>query len=216
MPLTKISITIPGSIWIAKASAEYSDTTFRVVSTQYDNGTATGLIEIEGDDALQALAQANQSEDITAVELLWKNENETVVQVETDNPLLLLPASRAGVPLRTPFVISDGIASWEVFSSRSKLSQLADEFDELGIEYDIESIREIDAVERDTVLTPRQWEVLSAAFEAGYYDTPRETSLTQVAESLDVAKSTCSDVLHRSEGKIIEQYMDSITPSFRL
>jgi predicted DNA binding protein len=209
MPLAKITITIPETMWIADASTAYPDVTFRVISTQYDDGTATGLFEIEGDDVLQILARANEKNDITGMDLLWKNAEKTVVQIETDNPLLLLPVSRVGVPLKTPFVISDGVASWEVFTSHSKLSELADEFDELGITYDLESVQEFDAVEDDAILTARQREVLSTAFEAGYYDTPREASLTEVAESLDVTKSTCSDILHRAEGKIIERYIDS-------
>ncbi len=209
MPLAKITITIPETMWIADASTAYPDVTFRVISTQYDDGTATGLFEIEGDDVLQILARANEKNDITGMDLLWKNAEKTVVQIETDNPLLLLPVSRVGVPLKTPFVISDGVASWEVFTSHSKLSELADEFDELGIPYDLESVQEFDAAEDDAILTARQREVLSTAFEAGYYDTPREASLTEVAESLDVTKSTCSDILHRAEGKIIERYIDS-------
>ncbi len=209
MPLAKITITIPETMWIADASTAYPDVTFRVISTQYDDGTATGLFEIEGDDVLQILARANEKNDITGMDLLWKNAEKTVVQIETDNPLLLLPVSRVGVPLKTPFVISDGVASWEVFTSHSKLSELADEFDELGITYDLESVQEFDAAEDDAILTARQREVLSTAFEAGYYDTPREASLTEVAESLDVTKSTCSDILHRAEGKIIERYIDS-------
>ena len=209
MPLAKITITIPETMWIADASTAYPDVTFRVISTQYDDGTATGLFEIEGDDVLQILARANEKNDITGMDLLWKNAEKTVVQIETDNPLLLLPVSRVGVPLKTPFVISDGVASWEVFTSHSKLSELADEFDELGIPYDLESVQEFDAVEDDAILTARQREVLSTAFEAGYYDTPREASLTEVAESLDVTKSTCSDILHIAEGKISERYIDS-------
>jgi predicted DNA binding protein len=208
MPLAKIALQIPETMWIAEVSSAYPDITFRVMSTQYDDGTATGLFEVEGDGVVQILSQANEATDVTGIELLWKNAEKSVILVETDNPLLLLPVSRVGVPLKTPFIISNGVASWEIFTSHSRLSKLTDEFDDLGITYDIESIQEFDAAGNDSILTPRQREVLSDAFEAGYYDTPRETSLTQVATSLDITKSTCSDILHRAEGKIIERYID--------
>jgi predicted DNA binding protein len=208
MPLAKIALQIPETMWIAEVSSAYPDITFRVMSTQYDDGTATGLFEVEGDGVVQILSQANEATDVTGIELLWKNAEKSVILVETDNPLLLLPVSRVGVPLKTPFIISNGVASWEIFTSHSRLSELTDEFDDLGITYDIESIQEFDAAGNDSILTPRQREVLSDAFEAGYYDTPRETSLTQVATSLDITKSTCSDILHRAEGKIIERYID--------
>ncbi len=208
VPLATITITVPEEMWIAEASTACPDATFRVVSTQYDDGTATGLFEIEGDDIVAVLAGANDASEITGIDLLWNDDVKTVVQIETDNPLLLRPASHVGVPVRTPFVISDGVASWEVFTSEEKLSDLTDELDALGISYDVESVRAFSDSRDDAVLTPRQQEVLSVASEAGYYDTPREASLTEVAESLGITKATCSDLLHRAEGKIIGRYID--------
>jgi len=208
MPLAKIAISIPESMWIANASTEHSEVTFRVISTQYDDGTATGLFEIEGGDVVEVLAGANDAPEITGLDLLWNDGSKTVVQFETDNPALLRPVSRAGVPLRTPFVIADGVASWEVSTSDAKLSDLTDELDELGIAYDVESVTSFDDSGDDALLTPRQREALSTAFEAGYYDTPRGATQAEVAESLGITKATCSDLLHRAEGKLVERYID--------
>ena len=208
MPLAKIAISIPESMWIANASTEHSEVTFRVISTQYDDGTATGLFEIEGGDVVEVLAGANDAPEITGLDLLWNDGSKTVVQFETDNPALLRPVSRAGVPLRTPFVIADGVASWEVSTSDAKLSDLTGELDELGIAYDVESVTSFDDSGDDALLTPRQREALSTAFEAGYYDTPRGATQAEVAESLGITKATCSDLLHRAEGKLVERYID--------
>ena len=208
MPLAKIDITIPEALWIADVSVAHPEVTFRIVSTQYDDGTATGLFEIEGDQLVSILARANDADDVTDLELLSKTEQKAIVQIETDNPLLLLPVSRVGVPLQTPFVISDGIASWELFTTHSKLSALTDEFDTLGITYDVSSIKEFQDEQKRSLLTPRQEEVLEVAYEVGYYDTPRESTLTQVATSLDISKATGSDLLHRAEGKIIDRFIN--------
>lgn len=208
MPLAKIDVTIPENLWIAKLSSSYPEISLRVVSTQYDDGVATGLIEIRGGDVVQIITQANEETDISGFDLLWKNEDKTIVQIETENALLLRPVSRVGVPLKTPFMISNGVASWEILTSHSKLSALSDELDRTGMAYDVESVQDFSDEQDDVVLTDRQQEVLLTAFESGYYDTPRESSLTKVAESLDVTKSTCSDILHRAEGKIIEQYLN--------
>lgn len=45
------------------------------------------------------------------------------------------------------------------------------------------------------------------AVEAGYYDTPRDCTLTDLAETVGLAKSTCSETLHRAEGQIIKQFV---------
>jgi predicted DNA binding protein len=57
------------------------------------------------------------------------------------------------------------------------------------------------------LLTEQQAQLVAEATDRGYYDTPRTCSLTELAADLDMAKSTCSEMLHRAEGKIIEQFL---------
>jgi len=42
-----------------------------------------------------------------------------------------------------------------------------------------------------------------------YYDTQREVSLSELANEFGIAKSTCSEVLHRAEGTIVKEFFDS-------
>ncbi|WP_206664929.1 helix-turn-helix domain-containing protein [Halorubrum salsamenti] len=51
-------------------------------------------------------------------------------------------------------------------------------------------VRAIDASQADQLLTDRQQEVLLAAVEAGYYRAPRESTLGDVADALDIATAT--------------------------
>lgn len=205
MPLAKIDITVPENIWISKISKKYSDLTFQVISTQYGENTAIGLIELQTqtENPIPVISEIDGQDNVIDLELLWKYEDEALLQIETTNPQLLIPVWRAGVPLKTPFTISNGTASWEISTSRPKLSQLGQQLDSLGITYDIRSVREFHEGQADELMTDRQQEILLAAFEAGYYDTPRQATQTEVAGSVNVTKATCSDILHRAEGKII-------------
>jgi RNA polymerase sigma factor (sigma-70 family) len=64
------------------------------------------------------------------------------------------------------------------------------------------SQRELDrALERR--LTERQREVLRAAFEAGYYDWPRETSGAELADRLGISQPTLSEHLTTAERKLL-------------
>ena len=207
MPLAKIDISIPDHVWIGEISNKYSDLAFQVISTQYGEETAIGLIELQSENPVPVISEIDDQDDVVELELLWKYENEALLQVETTNPQLLVPVWRAGVPLRTPFTISDGIASWEISTSWTKLSRLGEQLDSIEITYDIQSIHDFHEGRADELMTERQQEVLLTAFEAGYYDTPRKTTLTQVAESLDITKATCSDILHRAEEKIINWFV---------
>ncbi|NKE36507.1 PAS domain S-box protein [Natronococcus sp. JC468] len=60
-----------------------------------------------------------------------------------------------------------------------------------------------------TDLTDRQHAVLSTAYYAGFFEWPRETSGTELAESLDVAPSTLHQHLRTAERKILDSLFSS-------
>jgi predicted DNA binding protein len=69
------------------------------------------------------------------------------------------------------------------------------------------SHRELDrALERR--LTDRQLEVLEAAFEAGYYDWPRETSGGELADRLGISQPTLSEHLTTAERELLSLVFD--------
>ncbi|NHX35494.1 MULTISPECIES: helix-turn-helix domain-containing protein [Halolamina] len=55
----------------------------------------------------------------------------------------------------------------------------------------------------DEQLTDRQREVLEAAFEAGYYDWPRETDGAALADELGISQPTLSEHLTTAERKLL-------------
>jgi predicted DNA binding protein len=61
----------------------------------------------------------------------------------------------------------------------------------------------------DTALTDRQQEVLRAAYDAGYYDWPRERSGREIAADLDIASATFSEHIHAAERKLLAALFDS-------
>ena len=54
-----------------------------------------------------------------------------------------------------------------------------------------------------TQLTDKQREVVETAFEAGYYDWPREATGEEVAEELGIASATFSEQIHAAERKLL-------------
>lgn len=57
-------------------------------------------------------------------------------------------------------------------------------------------------------LPPAQREALTAAVEAGYYETPREVELSELADGLDVPRSTLSYRLRRAEASLATAYVE--------
>jgi hypothetical protein len=54
-----------------------------------------------------------------------------------------------------------------------------------------------------TCLTDRQREVIETAFEAGYYDWPREATGQEVAADLGISSATFSEHVHAAERKLL-------------
>jgi len=59
-----------------------------------------------------------------------------------------------------------------------------------------------------TPVSDRQLTALSTARDVGYYEIPRENGIEAVADELDVAVSTASELLRRGEANAIEQFFD--------
>lgn len=54
------------------------------------------------------------------------------------------------------------------------------------------------------VLTEKQRDTLELALEAGYYEQPRDTSLTELSDTIGISKSAVSQRLRTAEIKLIK------------
>jgi len=205
MPNAKLRLTVPEEVWLGEITRRYPETRLRVLAAIPDGLSGVGLVEITGPTTDGVVTAMGQQDDVTDIETLQQREDEALVQFETSDPLLLLPARGSNVPLEMPFDIRDGEVTWEVTAPTEQLSELGGQLDEFGISFSVEYIRQEPGRER--LLTDRQREIVEAAVEAGYYDTPRQCSLTELAAEIDIAKSTCSNTLHRAEEAIIKEFV---------
>jgi len=207
MPEARLRLTLPEAVWIGSLTRAHPEATVRVLSAIPDGPSGTGLAEITAENVDEVLEALRTYEDVTATELLDVTDSQALVQFETSMPLLLLAARDSGVPLEMPFEITDGSATWELAASGDRLSELATQLRALGISFTLESLTQ--TVERGPLLTDTQAELVCRAVEAGYYDTPRQCSLTDLAAELNLAKSTASETLHRAEGTLIKSFVSS-------
>jgi hypothetical protein len=153
------------------------------------------------------LTAVEEHDGVQDVELLQAGENEALVQFETTQPFLLVAVRNSMVPLELPLKIVAGRADLELTAAQSRLSELTTQLEELGMSYEVEYLRQ--SPTSSELLTTRQRDLLTKAVEHGYYDTPRECTLTELAEHLDLAKSTLSERLHRIEGTVLKEFTES-------
>lgn len=204
MPYAKLTITIPDFVWISEVSRAHSDTRFRVLAATANTTTGVARLEIVGDDPPAVCRKIRSYDSVTDLTLLGTEPGENRVQVETTMPLLLTALQDAGVPIRMPLEVREGQLSLEVTIPQETLSKLGAILDKVGIRYTVERIQQ--EVESGSLLTERQQWALDEAIERGYYDTPRRITLVELAGELDIAKSTCSEILHRAEERVLKDY----------
>ena len=214
MAQAKLRLTVPDDLWIGAVSRAHPEAWFRVLSALADDESGVALIEVTAeplDPVVDALRAAGP---VAELQELRREDDTALVQLETTAPALLFPVRSSGVPLELPFELADGEAVWEVTASRDRLSELGEQLTAFDIDYRVEYVRGSDAPEQ--LLTDRQRRLLVTAADAGYYDVPRTCSLTELADRLGVAKSTCSETLHRAESTVVrrfvEQYLEGVDP----
>lgn len=206
MPRAKLSVRLPPAAWIGDISTDYPDVEFRVLAALPTEDTGVGLVELTGSDLVPVARAIQERDAILSLDVLGRSPDRLLIQFETDEPLLLFSVQESGVPLEPPVDIVDGRATVEVTASQDRLSTFGTQLEQFGMHFDVEYVRRtVDAT--DQLLTDRQRELVLAAVDAGYYDTPRESSLTGLADQLDMAKSTVSETLHRAEETIIKEFV---------
>lgn len=208
MPRAKLSVRMPERAWIAKLSRAHPQARFRVLAAMPIDEGGAGLVEVTAEDPDAIVAEMREFAGIDSVEKLESSGDTALVQFHTGQPLLLISAQEAGLPLRPPVDISDGVASVWATGSPERLSSFAEQLEAFGMPFEVERVTpEVDPA---SLLTERQHEVVSTAVRMGYYETPRRCSLTDLADALGVAQSTCSETLHRAESAIVRAFVEEL------
>lgn len=208
MPRARLTVTLPDAVWVGQLSRVHPDATFRVLSAFATDDGGVGIVEVETDDGSVASVVddiASQA-DVTDLTHLHVGSDRALVQFGTTQPQLLQAVQAAGAPIDLPMRIVDGAAELTVTASHDRLAALGERLDAFGLAYRLESLD--GDLEREDPLTDGQRALLETALEAGYYDTPRRCTLTELAERTDRAKSTVSETLHRAESALVRAYLD--------
>jgi hypothetical protein len=205
MPYAKLTIDLPSAIWIGEVSRAFPATTFRVLSAVPSGDAGFGLLEVESGEMPAVLDALEERAGVSSLELMQRTDDTAIVQFETSEPLLLLSIQESGAPLELPLTIRDGRAVVELTASRDRLSAFGRQLETFGMSYSLNQV--YDATDPPDLLTDRQRTLLVTAVEMGYYDTPRESTLTEVAAAVDLAKSTASVTLHRAEERVVKEFV---------
>jgi predicted DNA binding protein len=132
------------------------------------------------------------------------------------NPLLDMLATH-GVALQDATLEDGSITCTCVVSNQAAVRAIVDEFETTFGSVTVRARRDVDAgPQRATTvwseirneLTTKQYNALKAAYLAGYFSYPRESTAQEVAASLDITAVTLSQHLQYALSKVLRPFFD--------
>lgn len=163
------------------------------------------LMEADTSSAEAIIQDFEEASEVRSYEVLNASEQTLLIQHVIQEPVPRQMLHSAGIAPKFPLAIRNGWVIVESFTAQEQLSQLKAGLETNGVPYEVISVTPL--VDPTNLLTDRQWRVVTEAVTRGYYDSPRECSLTELAATLGISKSTASDILHRAEGHIIKEFV---------
>lgn len=100
---------------------------------------------------------------------------------------------------------TDRSADLQLVGANVALREMVDRLPE-GMQGEIRRLTTGDAVQMSPAerLTARQRHVVEAALRAGYYDEPRDATLDDVADQVDLATGTVAEHVRKAEARLVE------------
>lgn len=206
MPHVRLVVdSTPVADCLAGISAEFPDAEFRILAAQPRERGLLEIVEITTPNG-EALAQHFDIDPLVrSSSVIHLDENTLLIQCivpvsDTYEALI----SSGNIP-RYPVRLRNGRFFKEIVAHQAQLSAYTAALSAADIPYEIRSLAQSD--ESNDVLTDRQWQFLTEAVERGYYNVPRECTLTDVAEALDISNSAASKLHHRVESQVINAFV---------
>jgi predicted DNA binding protein len=92
-----------------------------------------------------------------------------------------------------------------LYPDRDSLGKTTQFVDDEGLTFNVTAIRQMEGEPAGRFgLTTSQFEALEAAQDAGYYEVPRDTELSDLADELGISHQALSERLRRATGALVE------------
>jgi predicted DNA binding protein len=167
------------------------------------------LLEIEGDKIDELMTDFRSMEGVRHTYYAKHNGNKALAIIITNIPSYCRVARDSGsFCLSCPLNSSEAGSDWKLLTNDARgFREMFEALEEIGAE---PCVRDVASVHHSTTLTGRQREILHAAVKEGYFEFPRKTDLTELAEELSISPATLDEILRRAQHKIATYYLESV------
>ncbi len=203
---SKLLIHFPDKLWLGQLGREYPYYQFEIrafVPISHDPFIGNSLITITGHNPSQLLKRLDTHPSLMSYSIMEQTDTLLSVNTQTKDQFLLMSIVKNFILVHLPFKITDGIAEFIVSSTRENIDNFIHALTSKGLKVEIKSIGHFSEDLLKKELTSRQFFIYQEAKKAGYYDAPRKITLTELASTLEIAKSSLSSMLQRIHSKLL-------------
>ncbi len=203
----RIAIPLPERCPCYQLSARYPDLNIQVEGClPLGDGQMLERIRIQnapGEGTTEELIRS--SPDVRELTLVSQTEDSVIYQCTVPLSSVIAVHEKLHILPEFPFHIERGVESFLVMAQSSKCREFLSAIKEQIPGAVVTSISRDSITRVEGLLTERQREVFHYALTQGYWDVPRRTTLSDLATSLKVSKSTLHEILSSVESKIIHK-----------
>ncbi|TFH30154.1 MAG: hypothetical protein E4G98_02605 [Promethearchaeota archaeon] len=202
---SKLLIHFPDQLWLV-LTKKYPQLQFEIkafVPVEQDPFVGNSLIAITGSIPESLLQELENHPSLMSYSVMERSSNQMILNTITKDQFLMLTIVKNMILVDLPVPVSNGCAEFVVSSTRSNIDHFIQDLEDRGLRVEIKSIGIYSEDILQDVLTPRQFEVFNLAKQKGYYESPRQITLTELAREINVAKSSLSSILQRIHAKLL-------------
>lgn len=200
-----LKIRMPDN-WVKDVSKKYPRPIKFIECMLYGDSGGRGLIEIDSKEEKvdDIIDEIKNHPDVCRVDISPLKDGGIMGSIITNKCVACRALTGSDCFLSSAMSLGDGRVEWKLITGgEGSLSDLVDQLKAYGCDVELKSTTHLT---KKTMLTSRQEEIVRAAFEKGYYDYPKKTTMKELARIFEISPSTLSEILQRGEKKVMAWY----------
>jgi predicted DNA binding protein len=150
------------------------------------------------------ISEMRHDPDLTRLEVIRSKNGHIYGSAASSRCTVCKEVARSRCFLTSVSVSSKKRAQWTILGSDESYTELMKALEKRRITVDVGLKKEL---EDNDLLTTRQEQILSIAFERGYFDFPKKKGLKELAADTGIRVSTLDEILRRGQKKVLGEYL---------